>query len=215
MSKAGIALIGRGSRGRFTVQSAESDPGPDSESDPESDPESESEFRGRKVAVGLRGSVSFRLGGHARCGARPAPTPGKSCEDLVALSGGVVTGPAPGLGMTTETKRPGAHRFIAFELALQIIRNLRGVVPRVRTRDGKLAQQIVGASSSIASNVAEGNRRIGKDRLHFFRVAAGSADETRAHLHVALAWGWVDIQEIDRALDLLDQELAILYRLTH
>ena len=76
--------------------------------------------------------------------------------------------------MTTETKRPGAHTFIAFELALQIIRCLRDIVTVIRRHDAKLAQQIVDAASSIPSNVAEGNRRIGKDRLHFFRVAAGT-----------------------------------------
>jgi len=117
--------------------------------------------------------------------------------------------------MTTETKRPGAHRFIAFELALQIIRCLRRIVGVIRQHDAKLAAQIVAAASSVASNLAEGNRRVGKDRLHFFRTAAGSADETQAHLQVALAWGWVDGKDIDPALGLLDQELAILYRLTH
>jgi four helix bundle protein len=51
--------------------------------------------------------------------------------------------------------------------------------------------------------------------LHFFRIAAGSADETQTHLRIALAWGWVSSRDIDRTLGLIDQELAILYRLTH
>ena len=71
------------------------------------------------------------------------------------------------------------------------------------------------AASSIASNLAEGNRRVGKDRLHFFRIAAGSADETQTQLRIALAWGWVGARDIDQTLGLVDQELAILYRLTH
>jgi four helix bundle protein len=52
------------------------------------------------------------------------------------------------------------------------------------------------------------------DRIHFFRVASGSAQETRTHLHLALAWGWVDDPQIEPALALLDQELAMLWKLT-
>ena len=128
---------------------------------------------------------------------------------------GAVTDPAPVRGMTTETKRPGTHHFIALELAFQIVRSLRKVVEVTRRYDGELAKQIVASASSIASNLAEGNRRVGKDRVHFFRIAAGSADEMQTHLRIALAWGWVSTKDIDQTLDLVDQELAILYRLTH
>jgi len=84
----------------------------------------------------------------------------------------------------------------------------------IRRRDAKLAQQIVDAASSVAANLAEGNRRQGKDRLHFFRIAAGSADETRAHLRVAVAWDWVRHQDIEPAMQCLDRQLALLWRLT-
>jgi four helix bundle protein len=93
--------------------------------------------------------------------------------------------------MTTKTNRPGAPRFEALELALEIIVSLREVVAAVRRHDARLANQIVAAASSIAANLSEGNRRVGRDRLHLFRIAAGSADETRTHLRVALAWGFV------------------------
>jgi four helix bundle protein len=116
--------------------------------------------------------------------------------------------------MTTETKRPGAHSFIAFDVALETIRALRGIVASVRRHDAKLAQQIVEAASSVAANLAEGSRRQGKDRLHFFRIAAGSADETRAHLCVAHAWGWVNEREIDVAMQSLDRQLRLLWGLT-
>ena len=65
----------------------------------------------------------------------------------------------------------------------------------------------------MAANLAEGNRRRGKDRLQFFLIAAGSADETRAR--VALAWGWVRDEDIAASLVLLDGQLALLWRLTH
>jgi four helix bundle protein len=63
--------------------------------------------------------------------------------------------------------------------------------------------------------LAEGNRRKGKDRVHFFLIAAGSADETRAHLLVADAWGWVRSGSIQRALQLIDRELGLIWGLTH
>ena len=114
--------------------------------------------------------------------------------------------------MNTETKRPGLARFDAFEVAIEIIGALKGVVVVIRQHDAALARQVVRAASSIAANVAEGNRRVGKDRLHFFRIAAGSANEVVAHLRVARAWGWIG--EAEQALGLLDRELAMLYRLT-
>ena len=96
-----------------------------------------------------------------------------------------------------------------------MIRSLRSVVALVRKHNGRLADQIERAASSVPSNVAEGNRRQGKDRLHFFRIAAGSADETRTHLQVALAWGWVSERDIEAPLRLVDRELALLWGLTH
>jgi four helix bundle protein len=96
-----------------------------------------------------------------------------------------------------------------------VIGCLRGVVSVVRRHDAKVAQQIVASASSVAANLAEGNMRQGRDRLHLFRVAAGSAEETRAHLRVALAWGWVSRSDIQPALELLDRQIALLWRLTH
>ena len=117
--------------------------------------------------------------------------------------------------MTTETKRPGAQPFIAFELSLEIIAGLREIVAVVRRCNVKIADQIVSAASSVAANVAEGNRREGKDRIHFFRIAAGSAAETRAHLRVAQAWGWIGARDIGTVLAMIDRELRLLWGLTH
>lgn len=62
-------------------------------------------------------------------------------------------------------------------------------------------------------NIAEGNRRSGKDRLQFFRIAAGGAAEVRAALEVARAWGMIDpapTAEVE-----LDGVLAMLWKLAH
>jgi four helix bundle protein len=64
-------------------------------------------------------------------------------------------------------------------------------------------------------NVSEGNRRKGKDRLHLFRVAAGSADEVVACLRVAEAFGYLGADATARTLGFCDRVLAMLWRLTH
>ena len=64
-------------------------------------------------------------------------------------------------------------------------------------------------------NISEGARRVGADRLHHYRVAAGSADEARTALRVASAWRYVAADECAAADALLDRELAMLWRLTH
>jgi four helix bundle protein len=85
----------------------------------------------------------------------------------------------------------------------------------IRRCEPSVATQIVRAASSVAANLAEGIGRQGKDRMYFFRIARGSAEETRAHLRVALAWGWVRAEQLETSLSLIDQELAMLWRLTH
>jgi four helix bundle protein len=64
-------------------------------------------------------------------------------------------------------------------------------------------------------NVSEGNQRRGADRSQCFRIAAGSAAETRTALEVACAWGYVDAQTTHTASELLDRVVAILWRLTN
>src|SRR5262245_60972106 len=100
--------------------------------------------------------------------------------------------------MTTHNTQPGARMqnplgtFVAYEISLEVIASLKHLVHAIRQHDADLAKQIVRAASSVSANIAEGNRRAGKDRKHLFRIAAGSADETRAHLRTAVAWGWLD-----------------------
>ena len=103
---------------------------------------------------------------------------------------------------------------IAETVSLQLIEELRGVVARIQRNDGDLARQIRKAASSVGLNVGEGERRRGKDRLHSFRIAAGSAREVQVALRVARAWGYVGDDHIAPAMRLLDRELALLWGLT-
>ena len=105
------------------------------------------------------------------------------------------------------------HRFQAYDAALGMVGALRPVLAQLAKGDRALADQVRRAGSSVALNLAEGNRRTGQDRLQFFRIAAGSAAEVRAALEVALAWGYIDAAPGAEAE--LDRVLAMVWRLTH
>ncbi|HMI92861.1 MAG TPA: four helix bundle protein [Polyangiales bacterium] len=117
--------------------------------------------------------------------------------------------------MENKTKATGAQPFVALELALEVIRSLRPVVEVIRKRSPKIADQIVASASSTAANLAEGNGRHAGNRRYHFQVAAGSAEETPAHLRVALAWGWIEPHHVTETMTLIDRQLAVLWRLTH
>ena len=106
-------------------------------------------------------------------------------------------------------------RFQALETSLDVIRALRGPVSSLRIRDAKLCDQIRRAASSVTLNIAEGAGRTGKDRRQRYRIAAGSAEEVRAGLRVALAWGELRAQDVESALRLIDRLLAMLWKMTH
>ena len=106
-------------------------------------------------------------------------------------------------------------RFQALERSLKAIEALREPVRVLRTVDPKLADQVKRAASSVSLNLSEGQRRVGKDRLHHWRIAAGSASEARTALRVAEAWGDLKVSQVTEALKLLDEVLAVLWTLTH
>jgi four helix bundle protein len=106
-------------------------------------------------------------------------------------------------------------RFDALELAIQLIRHLRPLVERLRSKNADAARQIRRAADSVANNLAEGRKRLGRDRVHHWSIAAGSADEVRTALRVAVAWGDLGETEVREALQVLDRLLAICWRLTH
>ena len=105
--------------------------------------------------------------------------------------------------------------FQAFEIAIDLNRSLRQPLEAISQRDAELAAQLRRAASSVPLNLAEARRRVGKDRLHQFRVAAGSADEVTACLRVAEALGYVELASVAAPLDHADRVRAIVWTLTH
>jgi four helix bundle protein len=105
--------------------------------------------------------------------------------------------------------------FQALEIALDAIRHLVEPLTTIAQRDPDLARQLRRAAASMALNLGEGRRRTGRDRLHLWRVAAGSAAEVVTALRVAEAFGHVRAGAVAPVLERCGRVLAITYTLTH
>ena len=111
------------------------------------------------------------------------------------------------------TMQTDLHRFRAFSQSLVIIRNLKGVCTKLRRHDAQLTKQLRTAASSISLNLAESRGRTGKDRLHFFRIAAGSAEEVAGCLLGAEAWGHLAQADIEETIEQVQYLLNMIRRL--
>ena len=102
--------------------------------------------------------------------------------------------------------------FVAYDVAIALLRHLRAIIALLESRDRDLADQLRRASSSVALNLAEGRNRRGGDRRRLYSYAHGSAGEIRAVLDVVTAFGWGDFPQARQELDRL---LGLLWGLTH
>lgn len=101
----------------------------------------------------------------------------------------------------------------AQRVALDAVKRLRPVLERIHRSDRSLADQIRRAASSVVLNLAEAAYNSAGHRRARLESARGSANEVRAAVGLALAWGYVD-EERARDIDTLyDRVLAMTYRL--
>jgi four helix bundle protein len=98
--------------------------------------------------------------------------------------------------------------------SIELIEVLRPLVPRIRRHDRSLADQLVRAASSVALNIAEGEHSDPGNRRARFYSAAGSANETRAALRVAIAWGYFPADEAERAMGTVERVIGMLWKLS-
>jgi four helix bundle protein len=99
-----------------------------------------------------------------------------------------------------------------YSVSIELVRQLRSVVERVRAKDVNLADQLQRALTSVPLNLHEGAYSQGRNVRARFHNALGSAAEVRACLEVAEALGYVEVVD-DAVLDTLDRVIATLYRL--
>jgi four helix bundle protein len=100
-------------------------------------------------------------------------------------------------------------------LALSVVDLLAPIMPLIQKRDPSLATQLRRAASSIALNIGEADYSDPGNRRARLFTAAGSANESRTALRVAIAWGYLRPERAAEALDRLDHVVAILWKLTH
>ncbi len=64
---------------------------------------------------------------------------------------------------------------VAHEMALAAAGDAISLVLRVPAPLKSIADQVIRSASSVSANIAEGNGRSGRDRVHFWRIAYASA----------------------------------------
>ncbi len=97
---------------------------------------------------------------------------------------------------------------------LDLIAELKALMPAIRKHDRDLARQLLRAANSIALNLSEAQKNDAGTGRARYASAAGSANETRMAVRVALAWGYFAPQRAETALELLDRIVAMLWRLS-
>ncbi len=104
---------------------------------------------------------------------------------------------------------------IALRKALEAAGIAISLVMRVPAPLKSIADQVIRSASSVPANLSEGHGRSGRDRLHHWRIAYGSAKEVDTHLRLLTGAGAIDSKQATTAIRLFDEVRAITWRLLH
>jgi four helix bundle protein len=110
-------------------------------------------------------------------------------------------------------QQPNHGNLLAQRVATDGVRLLRPLLERIHRHDRNLADQLRRAASSVVLNLAEAAYNNAGHRRSRFESARGSANEVRAALSLASAWGYVADGEVAEVDALYDRVLAMTYRL--
>jgi len=100
------------------------------------------------------------------------------------------------------------------EVAFEVIVELRPLMPRIKRSDRSLADQLLRTANSRVLNIGEAEYSDPGNRRSRFYTAAGSANETRSALRLATAWGYLPSEQVERSRALLNEVMAMLWRLS-
>jgi four helix bundle protein len=114
---------------------------------------------------------------------------------------------------TTEDSMP--QPLIVTEKATEAAGHAIQLAMTVRAPLKPLADQVIRAASSVPANLSEGHGRIGRDRLHFWRIAYGSAKEVDVHLRLLVTAGAIEAHRAERTIQSFDEIRAMTWRLLH
>jgi four helix bundle protein len=116
----------------------------------------------------------------------------------------------------TENTMPNAlptNTLIAHTKALEAAGIAIALVIRVPAPLKSIADQLIRSASSVPANLSEGHGRTGRDRMHHWRIAYGSAKEVDTHLRLLAQAGAIDTNQANIALELFDRVRAMTWRL--
>ena len=108
-----------------------------------------------------------------------------------------------------------ATGLIAHRKALEAAGIAISLVLRVPSPLKSIADQVIRSASSVPANLSEGHGRTGRDRMHHWRIAYGSAKEVDTHLRLLMGAGAINTNRAETALDIFDQVRALTSRLLH
>ena len=113
----------------------------------------------------------------------------------------------------TMSDRSDNTNLIAHSKALEAAGTAIKLVMRVPAPLKSIADQVIRSASSVPTNLAEGHGRVGRDRVHFWRIAYASAKEVDSHLRLLTAAGAINRTAANSAHDGFDQVRAMTWRL--
>ena len=115
----------------------------------------------------------------------------------------------------TMHEKQQSNRFDALEKATTAAGIAISLVMRVPAPLKPIADQVIRSASSVPANLAEGAGRSGRDRMHFWRIAYGSAKEVDTHLRLLVGAGAINASRTETSLQIFDDVRAMTWRLLH
>ena len=113
-----------------------------------------------------------------------------------------------------ELSKPAVHaNFNAHDKALEAAAESIALALKAPAPLKSIAEQVIRAANSVAANLAEGQGRIGRDRIHFWRIASASAREVDSHLQLLARAGVIDSRRAAKVLETFDEVRAMTWRL--
>ncbi|MCP4896527.1 MAG: four helix bundle protein [bacterium] len=105
--------------------------------------------------------------------------------------------------------------FIAHSYALEASGIALDIARQIPPPLKSIADQLIRSANSVPANLAEGNGRCGRDRIHHWRIAYASAKDVDSHLRLLGQAGIVDIEMTLSARRRFDRVRAMTWRLIH